>query len=338
MHIAMSLEQSTLAGLKVAALAAFVFFIVKPVYDYYRDSHDLRQFPAVCPWAALTNLWYMYNTWSHQRYIKVHAAHQKHAIVRIGPKHLSFGEAEAIRDVLGHGVFLRKSNFYAVLSGSHRHVVDEQDRAEHSRKRKVLATVYSAKSVAGYEPVVVDKIRTVLRNFDGFCSKPLKVGEAVTDAETFNYRLWSNMLTFEVVAKIGASQDLGMLDRGTDLVEVETLGGKVYTTHAIRSLHESTKISVTFAWSTSWYKLNQWLTQLHPGWWHGRAWVDFNVRVARNRLNLDKEGERMGDFLGSLLYDREQRSREPEFGEVLAETNSKYSLVSSKDVRFLTSE
>jgi hypothetical protein len=83
------------------------------------------------------------------------------------------------------------------------------------------------------------------------------------------------MLTFEVIAKIGASQELGMLEPGTDLVEVEILEGrKVYKTHAIMSLHESTKILVTFAWSTFWYSFNRWLTQLHPGWWHGQAWVD----------------------------------------------------------------
>jgi hypothetical protein len=53
-----------------------------------------------------------------------------------------------------------------------------------------------------------------------------------------------------------------MLEQGTDLVDVENLDGKLYTTNAIESLHESTKISVTFAWSTLWYKFNRWLTQL----------------------------------------------------------------------------
>ncbi len=323
MDIAMSYEQLLLLGLKVGALAAFVLFVAKPIYDYHRDPNDLRRFPAVSRFAALTNLWYMYNTWSHQRYIKLHAAHKKNPILRIGPNHLSFGEADAIRDVLGHGVFLRKSEFYAVLAGSHRHVVDVQDRAEHSRKRKVLATAYSAKAVSAYEPVVAGKIGTVIWKFDGFCSKPLKEGEIVPDSETFNYRLWSNMLTFEVIARIGASQDLGMLEQGTDLVDVENLDGKLYTTNAIESLHESTKISVTFAWSTLWYKFNRWLTQLHPGWRHGQAWVDFNVRIARNRVKADKQGQRMSDFLGALLYDRDQKPREPEFGEILAETNSK---------------
>jgi hypothetical protein len=64
----------------------------------------------------------------------------------------------------------------------------------------------------------------------------------VSDAETtFNYRLWTNLLTFEVISQIGASQDLGMLEKRTDLVDVESLDEKkVYKTHVIKSLHEGT--------------------------------------------------------------------------------------------------
>ena len=323
MEIATSYLPMILLGLKVAGVATFMLFVVKPIYDYYRDPHDLRRFPTASRWAAFTNLWYMYIGWSHQRYIRLHAAHKKHPIVRVGPNHLSCGRADAIREVLGHGVFLRKTDFYAVLAGSHRHIVDEQDRGEHSRKRKLLAAAYSAKAVASYEPVIARKVSTVIRKFDESCSLPPRKGQVVLGSETINFRLWSNILTFEVIAKIGASQDIGMLDQGSDLTEVETLEGKVYKTNVIKSLHESTKISVTFAWSEYWYKFNRWLTQLHPGWWHGRAWGDFIVRIARERVKMDNEGQRHDDFLGHLLYDRDQKPRDPEFGHVLAETNSK---------------
>jgi cytochrome P450 len=106
----------------------------------------------------------MHTTWSHQRYIKLHAAHQKHPIVRVVPNYLSCGRADAIKDVLGHGVFLRKSDSHAVQAGSHRNIVDEQDRGEHSRKRKVLAAAFSAKAVAACEPVVAGKVGTVIKN------------------------------------------------------------------------------------------------------------------------------------------------------------------------------
>jgi cytochrome P450 len=172
---------------RMLRLVAILLFVVKPIVGYYRDPYGLRRFPAVSRWATLTNLWYMYNTSSHQRYIKLHAGRQKHPILRVGPNHLTFGRAKAIKDVLGHGVFFCKSDWYAVLAGSHRHIVDEQDRGEHGRKRKLLSAAYSAKPVAAYESVVTGKISLVLQKFDEFCSQPLKKEQAVAESDLFDF-------------------------------------------------------------------------------------------------------------------------------------------------------
>jgi hypothetical protein len=67
-------------------------------------------------------------TYVHKRYIAVHEAHKKHPIVRIGPNSLSFGDARAVQDILGHGTPVTKEDFYAVVAGTHRHVADVQDK------------------------------------------------------------------------------------------------------------------------------------------------------------------------------------------------------------------
>lgn len=68
-------------------------------------------------------------------------------IVRVGPKPLSFSDAAAFKDIYGHGSPVRKGEFYDHLAGSHRHLADVSDRANHSRKRQVLAGAYSPDSL-----------------------------------------------------------------------------------------------------------------------------------------------------------------------------------------------
>jgi len=128
--------------LSLSILLVFGFFIGKPVYDYLRDVKGLRRYPAIHPIAAFTNLWYMYVsliagrlltrgrwvTYVHKRYILVHKAHQNNPIVRIGPNSLSFGDARAVQDILGHGTPVTKEDFYKVVAGTHRHVADVQDK------------------------------------------------------------------------------------------------------------------------------------------------------------------------------------------------------------------
>jgi len=41
---------------------------------------------------------------------------------------LSFGDAKAVQDILGHGTAVSKEDFYAVVAGTHRHVADVQDK------------------------------------------------------------------------------------------------------------------------------------------------------------------------------------------------------------------
>lgn len=303
----------------VAGLLGALLLVVKPLYDYFQDKNGLRRFPSAHPLAGITNLWYMYVTYTHKRYLEVHQQHQQHSIIRVGPNHLSFSDPDAIKEIHGHGTFNQKSDWYAVQAGSHRHLSDVQDRDEHSRKRKMMATAYSQKAVVGYEPFVMEKIEQLIKAFDNACSLPLKDGESPNDADLIDYRFWTNLLTFEIIAKIGASQDLGFLENGTDAIAVKSSDGKQYNTHVITALHEGIKISVTMAWASAWFNINRYLTRMHPGWHHGQAFGDFVTHVVNKRLDMDKEGFRASDFTGALLYDRDGQARNTDYGEIHAE-------------------
>lgn len=105
-----------------AVLGAILLFVtavvIHPLYDYVRGEKCLRQYPVLHWTSPFTNLYYMWATYTHQRYKVVHAVHQKYPIVRLGPRSISFGQAIAIKDVLGFGSNNLKDDFYKTLAGT----------------------------------------------------------------------------------------------------------------------------------------------------------------------------------------------------------------------------
>jgi hypothetical protein len=101
-----------------------------------KDSVDILLFirlprsriSGICIFQSRTFVDFRWVTYVHTRYILVHKAHQKNPIVRIGPNSLSFGDARAVQDILGHGTPVTKEDFYKVVAGTHRHVADVQDK------------------------------------------------------------------------------------------------------------------------------------------------------------------------------------------------------------------
>ena len=170
----------------------------------------------------------------HKRYIVVQKAHDKHPIVRIGPNSLSFGDARAVQDILGHGTPVLKEDFYAVVAGTHRHVADVQDKNEHTRKRRMLANAYSQKAIERYEVIVNNKVQRMINEFDKFCTSEPKGRTHFSDEETrLDYRNFANYFTYEVIADIGLSEDLKFIPNHSD--EATADSEFIYTTPLSRN-------------------------------------------------------------------------------------------------------
>lgn len=258
----------------------------------------------------------------HKRYIVVQEAHDKHPIVRIGPNSLSFGDARAVQDILGHGTPVLKEDFYSVVAGTHRHVADVQDKNEHTRKRRMLANAYSQKAIERYEVIVNSKVQRMVTEFDKFCtSEPNGRTHFSEDETQLDYRNFANYFTYEVIADIGLSEDLKFIPNHSDEATAETIDGTLYKAHAAESLHEGTKIAATFAWSPKWYGFNNKWTQFHPGWAHGNAFTDIVIHLVRKRLEREAKGEDLDDFVSVLLRDADGVPRGLSFGEIEAECN-----------------
>lgn len=279
------------------------------IIEFFRDPKGLRRFHCFHPLAGLANAPYMWLSSCGQRYLRIHEAHQKHSILRLGPNHISFGDCRAIKDVYGHGTKVGKDDFYRVLSGSHRHVADVQDRAEHTRKRKVLASAYAQKSIVHWDHIVADKVGIVAKQFD----------KAALAGETVDYRLWSNLLTVEIINAIGLSSDLGIHEKGEDAVTGGKLDSTRYTTHYIEALHGGVINQAIWVWATQWYQSTRKLSGWHKNYQLQKQYDGIVLHQVRTRLARKQQGEKLDDFFSSLLYDKDGAPNNLPLGELVAE-------------------
>lgn len=84
----------------VSASAGFcliVYFILWPIFNYFRDVKGFRKYPAVNALAGITDLGFMYEAYRGNRTARLTEMHKKHPVIRLGPNSLSFVGLQAIK-------------------------------------------------------------------------------------------------------------------------------------------------------------------------------------------------------------------------------------------------
>ncbi|KAF5506241.1 Benzoate 4-monooxygenase [Colletotrichum siamense] len=311
----------------VALVLAVLYLIIYPAVEYFRDPKRLRRYPAFKPLAGLTNLVFMREAALGFRSKTLYEKHKKHPVLRIGPNSLSYGTVDAIKDIYGHGSKCLKGEFYETLSGTHFHLADVVDKAEHARKRKVLSAAYALKNLESWEYKVSDKAERFIRGADKACTKPLKVGlRPESEDLTFDYRAWTNFFTLDAIADIGLSERLGFLDQGHDLVRAERMDGSIHDVNFRACLHSTALAQSITVWSAEWYKFNQRLTSyLSPTfrkWWGlNKGWDGIVYHRATQRLKRYQAGEKLSDFFQALMEDKNGTPNGLDWGEIVAEVS-----------------
>lgn len=161
----------------ITATAAFGYFVIIPIINYFRDPKGLRKYPNLSLLSGVSDLPFIYEAHKGFRSQALLNAHKKHAVLRIGPNALSFSTKEAIKDIYGHNAKCTKDTMYKVLAGSHYHLADVIDKPEHARKRKMLSSAYAIKNLEGWEHKVADITGRLIKSFDARCTIPLAQGE-----------------------------------------------------------------------------------------------------------------------------------------------------------------
>lgn len=237
-----------ISGQAVAVLGLIALLV--PYIIYFRDAKGLRKYPAAGPLgvAAITPLWLMYYSYFGIRWKAVEQAHKKHGtIVRISPNHLSFSEPTSYKEIYGHGSNIIKDVFYSHQAGDTPNMADTTDRADHARKRKYLASIFSTKNVATFEPRVRE-VTAKLISALGMKAQGRKVAETdrfhLRSDGSFDVRPWLNMYTYDVISSLMWSESFGFLDRGDDCCLAQSPNGREKQVHAME----------TFQWGV-WYSV-----------------------------------------------------------------------------------
>ncbi|KAH7141470.1 cytochrome P450 [Dactylonectria estremocensis] len=195
----------------VALLVAFVAFYLLP-YLFTFSGH--RGIPA--PFGAqFSNLWLMSACRRGKRYELVDNVHKKLGpLVRIAPNHISVADASAIQAIYGHGNGFLKSDYYDPFVSIHRGVFNTRNRAEHSRKRKIVSHTFAPKSVLEFEPYIHQNIELWVKQWDAIIQK----SSGTADLDCLN---WFNYLAFDTIADLAFGKPFGMLAAGADIAEVK---------------------------------------------------------------------------------------------------------------------
>lgn len=72
-----------------------------------------------------------------------------------------------------------KSNFYDVFVTIMPGLFNTRDRNAHARKRRLVAHVFSMRSVQAYQPLVLSHLHVLLEKWDGLCAKGKKNAKGV---------------------------------------------------------------------------------------------------------------------------------------------------------------
>ncbi|KAI9843475.1 MAG: hypothetical protein M1837_006321 [Sclerophora amabilis] len=125
-------------------------------------------------------------------------------------------DPDAILIVYGHGNGFLKSDYYDAFVSIQRGLFNTRDRAEHSRKRKVVSHTFSAKNIGEFEQYMHNNLEELIKKWDGISS--------VTDSGEYT-RMdalhWFNYLAFDIIGDLAFGAPFGMLAKGKDIAEVK---------------------------------------------------------------------------------------------------------------------
>nr|BED42915.1 cytochrome P450 monooxygenase [Trametes versicolor] len=215
------------ASLDLPSWAAIVLAAVVLVHlvPYVLDPHGIRAYPGPF-WAKLTDLWLGKIAADGHRSERVHDLHKKYGpFVRLAPNHLSISDPAALAVVYGHGTGTLKSDFYDAFVSVQRGLFSTRSRPEHARKRKIVAHIFSQKSVLEFEPHVRENLSKLFRQWDMLCeggAKGLSGNEGEGGWQGREGRVWYdclpwyNYLAFDIIGDLAFGAPFGMLTSGKD--------------------------------------------------------------------------------------------------------------------------
>ncbi|EJC97641.1 cytochrome P450 [Fomitiporia mediterranea MF3/22] len=237
---AVILSQSTMLPniLGITVHSVFLFFtllgvlvLVVHLVPYFIDPYHIRSNDIKGPsLAGFSGTWLGWVAVSGHQSIVVHQLHKKFGtFLRLAPNHVSISDVEALQAVYGQGSGTLKSNYYDAFVAFRPSIFETRSKAEHSRKRKAIAHVFSQKSVAEFEPFVRLHLAELFEQWDKMCDGGKK-GISGAEGEDgwnghdgrvwFNVAPWFNYLGFDITGDLAFGFPFGMVCNASDTVQI----------------------------------------------------------------------------------------------------------------------
>lgn len=111
------------------------------------------------------------------------------------------------------------SDFYDAFVSIQRGLFNTRNRAEHTRKRKIVAHTFSLKHITQFEPYVRANLELFVKQWDTLIGRNAgnPGGKPTAHIDCLN---WFNYLAFDIIGDLAFGAPFGMLRRGEDIAEV----------------------------------------------------------------------------------------------------------------------
>ncbi|RWA10359.1 hypothetical protein EKO27_g4748 [Xylaria grammica] len=300
-----------------ALIAALVAVVAYYTHAYFVIYGHLRRVPSPFP-AQLTNWWLLYACRRGKRYLIVDEVHKKlGTVVRIQPNHISVADDEAIPIIYGHGNGFLKAEFYDAFVSIKRGLFNTRDRAEHTRKRKLVSHTFAPKSISQFEPYISENLETFVNRWDDLAEKSPR-GDKTAHVDCLN---WFNYVAFDTIGDLAFGAPFGMLKAGADIAEVRTsLNAPPIYAPAVEILNRRGEVSATLGCFPSIKPYAKWLPD--PFFSQGLAAVEnlAGIAIARVKDRLDNPPDiNRKDLLSRLQEGRDEKGDPLGFEELTAE-------------------
>ncbi|KAI0403420.1 cytochrome P450 [Xylaria palmicola] len=301
----------------VSLVAVLVALLAYYVYPYLVTYSQIRGIPAPFP-AQFTNWWLLYACRRGKRYLIVDEAHKRLGpVVRIQPNHVSIADDEVIPIIYGHGNGFLKAEFYDAFVSIKRGLFNTRNRAEHTRKRKMVSHTFAPKSVSQFEPYIAENLETFVNRWDELAEKSPR-GDKTAHVDCLN---WFNYVAFDTIGDLAFGAPFGMLKTGADIAEVRTsLKAPPVYAPAVEILNRRGEVSAALGCLPSIKPYAKWLPD--PFFSKGLEAVEnlAGIAIARVKDRLENPPDiNRKDLLARLQEGRDEKGEPLGFEELTAE-------------------
>jgi cytochrome P450 len=137
-----------------------------------------------------------------KRTTTIHRLHEQYGTtVRIGPSEISVSNAAAVKEVYGQQTDYLKSDFYDSVAKANVGIFSMRNKAEHSRRRRLLSHAFSQQNLLNTEPLIREQVKRLVTRVDE------SVGRAV------DMFLLFRLAAFDIIGK----QSMALVDRTDSL-------------------------------------------------------------------------------------------------------------------------